>query len=316
MILRRWRIVWMRYYKEMDCKEIAELLYVSVLSVYRVLDRYNEYGTVAPVYHRSGPMPLLGKPEEFSVMESLLAQPEIYLSELQSELFHNTGTWASISTIFRTIQRLGFSRKKLKQIVLRRSDSLRAEFMEEMSYLPADMIIWLDETGSDKHSEHRKFGYHLRGITPTSYRIAIRGKRMSCIAAMSTRGMEDVDIYEGSINGDIFTRFIAQSLVPILQPFDGKNSRSVVVMDNASIHHVEQVATLIQNTGAILCYLPPYSPDYNPLEESFAKVKAFLKANEIIYETTHTPRLIIMMAFNSVTTKDCMGYIKNAGYIT
>jgi len=131
---------------------------------------------------------------------------------------------------------------------------------------------------------------------------------------MSSRGIEDVDIYDGCINGEIFTNFIARSLVPILQPFDGKNPRSVVVMDNASIHHVEQVATLIQNTGAILRYLPPYSPDYNPLEESFAKVKAFLKAKEVIYEATHTPQLIIMMAFNSVTTDDCTGYIKHAGY--
>ena len=66
----------------------------------RVLDQYNEYGTVVPGYH-SSPMLFLGKPEEFSVMESLLVQPEIYLiSELQSELFHNIGMWASISIIF------------------------------------------------------------------------------------------------------------------------------------------------------------------------------------------------------------------------
>jgi len=115
----------MHYYKEMDYKEIAELLCVHVSTVYRVLDRYNEYGTVVPVLHKSGSMPLLGKPEEFSVIESLMAKPEIYLSELQHELFQNTGTWASISTLFRTIRRLGFSRKKLQQIVLRRSDSLR-----------------------------------------------------------------------------------------------------------------------------------------------------------------------------------------------
>ena len=127
--------------------------------------------------------------------------------------------------------------------------------MEKMSYLNADMILWLDETCSDKRSERRRFGYHLRGITPTSYKLSIRGKRMSSIAIMSSRGIEDVDIYDGCINGEIFTNFIARSLVPILQPFDGKNPRSVVVMGNASIHHVEQVATLIQNTGAILRYL-------------------------------------------------------------
>ena len=111
---------------------------------------------------------------------------------------------------------------------------------------------------------------------------------MFSIAIMSTKGIEDVDIYDGCINGEIFTNFIARSLVPIVQPFDGKNPGSAVVMDNASIYHVERVTTLIQNTGAILHYLPPYSPDYNPLEESFAKV-TFLKANEVIYEVTHTP---------------------------
>ena len=133
---------------------------------------------------------------------------------------------------------------------------------------------------------------------------------------MSTNGMEDVDIYEGNINGTIFTTFVAQSLVPLLQPFDGKAPRSVVVMDNASIHHVNQVASLIQSTGAILRYLPPYSPDYNPLEESFAKMKAFLKENEVAYDATDDPRLLIMMAFNSVTKEDCNGYIRQAGYCT
>ena len=106
-----------------------------------------------------------------------------------------------------------------------------------------------------------------------------------------------MDIYEGNISGEIFTNFIASSLVPFWQPFDGKSSRSVVVMDNASMHRVDQVASLIQSTGAILRYLPPYSPDYNPLEESFVKVKAFLKENEIAYRITDDPRVIIMMAF-------------------
>ena len=68
----------MHYYKEIDCKEIADLLYVHLSTVYRVLGRYNEYGTVTvvPVQHRSGVMPLLGRPEEFSVIELLMAQPE------------------------------------------------------------------------------------------------------------------------------------------------------------------------------------------------------------------------------------------------
>ena len=91
-----------------------------------------------------------------------------------------------------------------------------------------------------------------------------------------------MDIYDGNIDGDIFGNFIDRSLVPILQPFNGINSRSVVIMDNTSIHCVERVTQSTQQTGAIFLYLPPYSPDLNPLEESFAKVKTSkIKSNSI-----------------------------------
>ena len=69
----------------------------------------------------------------------------------------------------------------------------------------------------------------------------------------------------GYVNDELFTNFIARSLVPILKPFD---ARSVVVMHNSYMHHVKQVSTLMQNSGAILQHLPPYSPDYHPLEET------------------------------------------------
>ena len=86
-------------------------------------------------------------------------------------------------------------------------------------------------------------------------------------------------------------------------------------MDNASIHHVDQVSTLIQATGAILRFLPPYSPDFNPLKESFAKLKAFVKSNELAFCATMSPRLLIAMGFNTITTQDCLGYITHAGYV-
>lgn len=85
-------------------------------------------------------------------------------------------------------------------------------------------------------------------------------------------------------------------------------------MDNAAIHHVERVVRSIHNTGAITRFLPPYSPGYNPLEESFSKVKSYLKANELAYNIITEPRLLIAMAFNSVTAENCAGYIKHAGY--
>ena len=111
-----------------------------------------------------------------------------------------------------------------------------------------------------------------------------------------------------------FSVTIEWCLVPILQPFNGTNSRSMVVTDNASIHHVDKVVTIIQATGAILRLLPYDGPDYNPLEESSAKMKAFRKANELVYDATNLPCLWVAMGFNTVTAEDCIGYIRHAGY--
>ena len=82
-------------------------------------------------------------------------------------------------------------------------------------------------------------------------------------------------------------------------------------MDNASIHHVEKV---IEQTGAIIQFLPPYSPDLNPAEEVFSKIKKFLVNNDVAFPTTMTPSFIITMAFNTITTADCNAYITHAGY--
>jgi len=82
-------------------------------------------------------------------------------------------------------------------------------------------------------------------------------------------------------------------------------------MDNTSIHHVKRVTQSIQQTGA---YLPPYSPDFNPLEESFAKVKTFLKSNQTAFNSIGSEHFLIMAAFNTVSTDDCIGYIRHAGY--
>ena len=107
-------------------------------------------GDVAPVSYKPGPKRMLSEPEQYTVIELLLANPGIYLDELQQELHQSTGTWASISTIFHTLRRLDFTRKRLRHVALQQSDTKRAEFMEEMGYFRANMIVWLDETGSDR----------------------------------------------------------------------------------------------------------------------------------------------------------------------
>ena len=114
----RWRVIWLHYYKELSCKEIAELLYIHPSTLCRVLDHYNSSGDVVPTPYKSGPKPLLDRTEEFAILEILMSRPDIYLNGLQKELFKSATKWANISTIFRTIRGLGCSRKLLRQVVL------------------------------------------------------------------------------------------------------------------------------------------------------------------------------------------------------
>ena len=81
-------------------------------------------------------------------------------------------------------------------------------------------------------------GYGIRGLPPQDYQLQLRGMRYSAIGILSMEGIQDVYITEGTVNGDVFLDFIYTQLLPILRPFDGRSVNSVVVMDNASIHHV------------------------------------------------------------------------------
>ena len=97
---------------------------------------------------------------------------------------------------------------------------------------------------------------------------------------MSLQRISDAYIFEGTVNGEKFEYFLRSCLVPLVQPFNWINPHSVIIMDNASIHHVQAVTDLVENQmGARLLFLPPYSPDLNPAEEVFSKMNEAQSCN-------------------------------------
>ena len=187
--------------------------------------------------------------------------------------------------------------------------------MCDMSAYSTDMFIFIDETGSDNRNALRKYGYSLRGKTPVNHALLVRGERVSAIACMSIAGLLDVKTIIGTSDGGAFYDFIHTHLLPYLMPFSGTNPHSVVILDNCSIHHVPEVAKSIQDVGALLIYLPPYSPDLNPIEELFSKVKKVMKSSEM--EIDHNDiETLLLASFASVTTEDCTGWIHHTGVYT
>lgn len=133
---------------------------------------------------------------------------------------------------------------------------------------------------------------------------------MSAIAIISTHGLLDVHVVGGTTNGAVFYDFTEQYLLPQLQPFNGLNEQSVVVMDNCSIHHIPDIIRMIEEVGALVHLLPPYSPDLNPIEMAFSKVKSNIKDLEDSLPNSDI-ETVMMKAFATITPQDCQGWISH-----
>ncbi len=251
--------------------EIAENLGVDAATVSRILSLFRHTGCVHKKdYPSDRAFRKLTSPMEYIIVHLVLMRPGIILREIQAELLEETGADISLSTICRFLHRNGFTRQKLRIAARQRDDLLRAQFASDVSMYKPEMLIFIDETGSDRRNCIRKHGYSLRGKPLVTHRLLVRGKRISAIAMMSVNGMLDCKTVENTVNGDVFYEFVQATLLPHLMPFDGKNPHSVVILDNCSIHHVEGIVEMIHEVGALVHFLPPYSPDYNPIEEAFS----------------------------------------------
>ena len=174
------------------------------------------------------------------------------------------------------------------------------------------MLLFIDETGCDRRDSLRKFGYSLVGKPAYSHTLLRRGKRFSAIGILSTEGILDTYITQDSVNAETFLEFIDKSLLQHIMPFNGINPCSVVLLDNASIHHVDDVVHAIRSVGALVHFLPPYLPDLNPIEEAFAKLKAYLRANELAIQAVPEAEIdFILAGFSSITKFDCIQWIQH-----
>jgi transposase len=126
------------------------------------------------------------------------------------------------------------------------------------------------------------------------------------VAALRSTALTAPGVIDGPMNGNAFVAYVEQILVPTLTPGD------IVVMDNLSVHKVPGVRQAIETAGAKLLYLPPYSPDFNPIEQLFAKLKALLrKAGERSVDALWSRIADLLNAF---APAECTNYFRHAGY--
>ena len=189
---------------------------------------------------------------ELYIIGLLVENPGLYLSEICQNIHAATGVTVSGSTVCRLLQRNGLTRKKIVQVAKQRCIEYRGKFMAEILQYPPEWLVFLDETGSDHKDHIRTFGYSLIGEPPVYHRFLGRGTRISAISALST-GLTSYELIIGTTNGDKLYDFIRGSLIPNMHPFPGE--MSILIMDNCSIHHVQEVKDLLEAAGLLLICL-------------------------------------------------------------
>ena len=173
------------------------------------------------------------------------------------------------------------------------------------SRLDPARLVFIDETWAKTNMTR------LRGWAPRGQKLLAKvpqghWRTLTFLAALRSDRIEAPCVIDGPINGESFLAYVEQVLVPTLSPGD------IVIMDNLGSHKGKAVRRAIRAAGAKLFFLPPYSPDLNPIEQVFAKLKTLLrKAAERTVETTWKRIGTLLDAF---PPQECANYLRNAGY--
>jgi transposase len=165
--------------------------------------------------------------------------------------------------------------------------------------------VFLDESGAQTSMTR------TRGRAPRGQRVIAKVPGghwtiVTMISAIRTSGPFAAATIVGATDSDVFRTYVRQVLAPQLQPGD------VVVMDNLSPHKAAGVREAIESVGATLLYLPPYSPDFNPIENMWSKVKGTLRS--LAARGIDTLHEAIQVALHTVTPSDCIGFFRHCGY--
>jgi transposase len=181
----------------------------------------------------------------------------------------------------------------------------REAWRENQASLDPAHLVFIDETGTATNMTRLRGrsveGQRLVGKTPHGHR-----KTTTFVAALRNDGLTAPLVIDGAMNGETFVQYVEQFLVPKLTPKD------IVVMDNLSVHKVAGVKKAIESAGASVLYLPPYSPDLNPIEMVFSKLKALLRKASERTVGKLWDRIGELLA--TFSRQECQNYLAHQGY--
>lgn len=180
----------------------------------------------------------------------------------------------------------------------------RAAFVATQKEVAGSRVVVIDESGVDL-AECPRYGWSPVG-TRCQMPAPVRGERLSMLGAIVPDEVLDVTLLSGTVDGEVFCEWLRQALVPQLRQGD------VVVMDNLSVHKVKGVMELIEAAGAKVLFLPPYSPDFSPIENYWSSIKRLVRSS--FPRTTEQLELALKEAMAAVPIEHLKAFFTHCGW--
>jgi transposase len=284
-------------------RQIAKRFRVRVSFVTRLLQRRRDAGTLASKPHGGGPRPVLGFPAQVRLAMLIAEHSDATLNQLKEW----GGFACTLTTIWRTLRRFRQTSKKKTLHASERDDpkvqAKRRRDRREVEQMDAKRLVFVDETGINT------------AMTPT-HAWAPRGKRAigsvptswgstTVIAALGLDGVRAPRVFPGATDTQAFQTYGDEVLAPELRPGD------VVVFDNLKPHRSAHVAESIGRAGASVLPLPPYSSDYDPIEELWSKFKGELR--RLAARVRKDLYNAVGETLDHVTLQDILGWFNHSG---
>lgn len=285
-------------------RETAEIFSVSPNTVHLFKKLFIETGSLKPrdsLYDH----PYLITPVGETYLQSLLAKEvDLTLEEIRYRYENVFGILVSMGTMHNALKRLNFSRKKKTFSDPKKSTAeVKEKYFEKLEAIPPEKRFYLDETGCCLNMTPL-YGRSYQGERVYDTRPTNPGTRVSTIAILTKEGIKAEYNYTNSLTAKTFICYLAAFVLPII--IDGET----LIMDNHPVHRAKEVQEFLNKNKVNFLFTPTYSPELNPIEEAFSKIKQYIKKQKA--RTVNNLINVIKDALNVITKNDVIGYFNHA----
>jgi len=270
-----------------NSKELRAVLVsskTSMRSLRRFLAAQKATGSFEPTRQRAPVQGAVSAADWAALADILKLEPWLYKREMAAALLDETGSFYTVRQIRQALDKNHYTRRVIQFFSKQQNAALVAHFeatVANTALFPADVIVFSDATHCKEKSKRRTRGWGPAGARVTGTASPPGLDRISSVAALSIEGMmcvKTVDIrVDGQVTSDVIMDFLNNHLLPLMQPYPAP--ASVLVLDNARVHVKHLITAACAAVGVLNLFLPPYSPQLNPIEQVFNCAKMKLQAN-------------------------------------